>query len=98
MLQQVIDELISPNQSAFLQGTHISDATLFAYELIRDFNSPMGSRMCLKLDLQKTFDTLNREFVYYLMHYMGFIYKWINWIKECFYSLILYYAQWLSLW
>jgi len=68
MLQHVIGELISPNQSAFLQGRHITDATLLAHELIRDFNSPIGTKMCLKLNLQKAFDTVNREFVYHLMH------------------------------
>ena len=75
MLQHVIGELISQNQSAFLQGRHITDATLLAHELIRDFNSPIGTKMCLKLNLQKAFDTVNREFVYHLMHCMSFIYK-----------------------
>jgi len=38
--------------------------------------------MCLKIDLQKAFDTVKREFIYYIMHCMGFSYKWINWIEE----------------
>ena len=38
--------------------------------------------MCLEVDLQKAFDTINREFVYH-MDALGFSYKWINWVKEC---------------
>ena len=43
----------------------------------------MGSRLYLKVDLQKAFDTVNKELLYYMFHYMGFSYRWINWIKEC---------------
>ena len=64
-LQRVIGELISPNQSAFLKGRIISDVSLLAHELVRDFNKPMGSRLCLKVDLQKSFDTVDRI---YLLH------------------------------
>jgi len=71
-LQQVIGELISPNQSAFLKGRLISDTSLLAHELVRDFNNPMGSRISLKVELQKAFNTVNREFVCYMFHCMGF--------------------------
>jgi len=47
----VVEELISPNQTAFLKGGLISDCSLLAHEVIRDFNKPMGSRACLKVDL-----------------------------------------------
>ena len=54
-LKHPIGGLISQNQSAFLKGRLISDSTLLAHELIRDFSNPMGSRLCLKVDLQKAF-------------------------------------------
>jgi len=66
-LQGVIDDLISLNQSAFLKGRQISDCTLLAHELVRDFNKPMGSRVCMKVDLKKAFDSVNREFIYYML-------------------------------
>ena len=50
---------------------------------MRDFNNPMRSRLCLKVDLQKAFDNVNREFIYYMMHCMGFSNKWICWIRAC---------------
>ena len=73
-LQQVIEELISQNQSAFLKGRLISDASFLAHELVRDFSNQMGNRLCLKVDL-KAFDMVNTEFVYYMFHCMGFPYK-----------------------
>jgi len=82
-LQQVVEELISPNQNAFLKGRLISDYSLLAHEVIRDFNIPMGSRPCLKVDFQKAFDGVNMEFVYFILHCMGFSATWVNWIKEC---------------
>jgi len=75
-LQAVITELIFPNQSAFIKGSQISDCSLLAHELIRDIRkkqSPKGC--CLKIDLHKTFDSVNRDFVVANMKRMGFPYK-----------------------
>jgi len=55
-----------------------------AHELIRDFRKKNGSKLaCIKIDLHKAFDRLNREFIYFLMHCMKFPPIWINWIREC---------------
>jgi len=83
-LQVVINGLISLNQNAFLKKRHISDCSLLAHEILRDFkkkNSPKGC--CLKIDLHKAFDSVNREFVYHIMKSMGFPKVWIHWIREC---------------
>ena len=61
----------------------MSGGTLLAHELFQDFNKPMGSRLCLKIDLQKTFDNINRYFVLYMMKCMVFPNTWCHWIKEC---------------
>jgi len=55
---------------------------------VRDYSNPMGSRLRYKVDLQKAFDTVNREFIYYIFHCMEFSHTWINWIKECISSAI----------
>lgn len=82
-LKVVIKELISSNQHAFLEGRQIGECSMLAHELIRDFNKSHGKRACIKVDLQKAFDCINREFVYYIMHRMNFPMQWISWIKEC---------------
>ena len=81
-LMFIIEALISANQNAFLKGRQISDCTLLAHELIRDFKKKIAKRACLKIDLQKAFDSVDREFIYYLMHCMGFPFKWIGWITD----------------
>lgn len=64
-LQSVVGELITENQSALLKGRLICDCSLLAHEVIRDFNKPM-SRACIEVDLQKAFDSINREFIYFI--------------------------------
>jgi len=39
-----------------------------------DFKKKGGSKSYLKVDLKKAFDSVNREFIYFLMHCMGFPY------------------------
>jgi len=56
---------------------------LLSRKHVRDFNKLMGNRACIKVDLQEAFDSINRDFVLYIMHYMGFSTTWLNWIKEC---------------
>jgi len=72
----VLSELVSEHQNAFIQGGEISDSMLLAHKLVRDFNSPMG--LCLMVDLHKAFNNVNGEFVYFIMHCIGFHKKWIN--------------------
>ena len=49
----------------------------------RDFNRKGIAKACIKVDLKKAFDTVNRDFVYHIMHCMGFHMKWIQWMREC---------------
>jgi len=75
----VIGELVSLNQNAFIKGRQISDCTLIAPELVRYFKKNLGSKVaCFKIDLHKAFDSLNREFIYFIIHYMKFQPTWIN--------------------
>jgi mannosylglycoprotein endo-beta-mannosidase len=82
-LKVVIEELISQNQHAFLKGRQIGECSQLAHELIRDFQKKHGKRSCIKLDLQKAFDSVNREFIFFIMHCMKFPYTWISWVREC---------------
>jgi len=59
---QVVVDLVSANQCAFLSGRQIHDCTLLAHELVRDFKKKTVSKVCLKIDLQKAFDSVNRQF------------------------------------
>lgn len=58
-LRPHLDELISPNQSAFIPGRLISDNTIIAFECIHYIDTLRGndSPYCAyKLDLSKAYD------------------------------------------
>jgi len=78
-LKQVIGELISGNQNAFLLGRNINDCTSLAHELARDFKKKGGGvKAGIKVDLKKAFDIVNRNFMYFIMQNMGLPMKWIG--------------------
>lgn len=81
-MKKVTRELVSANHSAFLCGRNISDCTLLAHELVRDFKKG-GAKACIKVDFQKAFDSVNMDFVHFVMKCMGFLMRWISWIGEC---------------
>lgn len=82
-LTKVLPDLISECQSAFIKGRHISENSLLAHELIRNFNKPGADKMCLKIDLQKAYDKINRQFIIHVLHCMNFPTSLINLIEEC---------------
>lgn len=87
-LGAVIDHLISPNQLVFIKGRHINEASLLAHELVRNFSNIMGSRACIKVDLRKAFDSLNRDFILEMLRAMNFLELWINGFKSALHPLL----------
>ena len=77
-------KLIDHNQTAFIKGRRISDSILLAHELCHNLHSGQGrAHMCIKLDISKAFDSLDRSFIYETSRCMGFENKWIGWLSEC---------------
>jgi len=80
-MKQVIGELVSANQSVSLSGRNISDCTLLA--IVERFKKKGGAKACIKVDLHKAFDSVNKDFVISIMNCIGFPKRWISWIIEC---------------
>ena len=60
------------------------DSILLAHELCHNLHTGNGrARMCLKLDLRKAFDSLNRQFLCSALKCFGLHENWIGWIQEC---------------
>ena len=58
-----LNELISPNQSAFVPGRRISDNILLTQELMHNYHLDRGSPRCaFKVDIQKAYDTVDWSF------------------------------------
>lgn len=58
-LKQVVDKIVGPAQSAFIEGRNILDNVIVAHELVKCYNRKGTSLRCLvKVDIRKAYDTI----------------------------------------
>ena len=56
--------IIIKKQNAFVVGRSITDNVLLAQELVKGYSrATLSPRCCIKIDLQKAFDTLDWNFI-----------------------------------
>lgn len=78
-LQSILPDIIHPAQAAFLKGRSLEDNILLAHELLRGFHLPTHRKaMCLKVDLQKAFDSVSRKALLQILEIRGFPPSWIS--------------------
>jgi len=70
-LQNLLKDVISPDQSAFLPGRYILDNVLLQYETIEWAKDANQDLIFLKLDFTKTFDTVFWDFLFRVMQKLG---------------------------
>lgn len=85
-LRTVLDDVISPSQSAFVPGRLISDNILVACEITHFLLNKRDGNLgyaALKLDMSKAYDRVEWSFLEKMMRRLGFADQWIGLIMEC---------------
>nr|GFA01108.1 RNA-directed DNA polymerase, eukaryota, reverse transcriptase zinc-binding domain protein [Tanacetum cinerariifolium] len=82
-LSNVIDSIISHEQSAFVSSRQILDGPFFLSEIINWYNKRKKKLMLFKVDFEKAFDSVSWKYLDYMLHKMGFGSRWRTWINNC---------------
>uniref|UniRef100_A0A453KYM4 Reverse transcriptase domain-containing protein n=2 Tax=Aegilops tauschii subsp. strangulata TaxID=200361 RepID=A0A453KYM4_AEGTS len=85
-LKNILPEIISPNQSAFVPGRVISDNILLAYEMIHFLQrkkSGRGGYAAIKLNMSKAYDRVEWKFLQEIMLKLGFNRRWVQLVMNC---------------
>ncbi|XP_028074761.1 uncharacterized protein LOC114277116 [Camellia sinensis] len=73
--------IICETQTAFIGGRNIIDRVFIANEVADDWKKAKRQGLIIKLDFEKAFDSVNKEFLFSMLSSFGFGSKWISWMK-----------------
>lgn len=83
-LKFVLAKIISPNQTAFLEGRWINKHGVLAQEVIHTMNNSKSKKgwTTLKIDFSKAFDGTEWSFIKQILIIFGFSNVFVNWIMQ----------------
>lgn len=71
-IREFIHEVVDGNQYAFIKGRQILDTILIVNECVEDYTRREKKGVIVKLDMEKTYDKTDWDFVDYTMARKGF--------------------------
>jgi hypothetical protein len=86
-LGSIASKIIFEHQGGFILGRQIQDCIMIASEAVNLLNKrAFGGSMAMKIDVRKTFDTINWEFLLQVLKSFGFSQCFCNWINTILHS------------
>ncbi|KAL5565874.1 hypothetical protein UlMin_029038 [Ulmus minor] len=84
-MREVMNSVISQEQSAFIPGRLISDNAIIGFECLHAIKRQKTKKifLALKLDMAKAYDRVEWGFIYKIMNKLGFSEVWTNKIMAC---------------
>ncbi|CAL1409387.1 unnamed protein product [Linum trigynum] len=85
-LAEILPDIISDGQNAFIRERQIVDNILLGNELmhyLKTKNRGKKGYMALKVDMEKAYDRVEWPFLLAILEKMGFNSIWRGWIQEC---------------
>ena len=81
---QVIDDIIEPEQNAYIPGWSIFNNVRTIIKAIKYSEDNNTENILVSLDFYKCFDTINRDFIWECMQASSFGEKYINMAKTAY--------------
>ncbi|KAL9684008.1 hypothetical protein QQ045_021439 [Rhodiola kirilowii] len=85
-LKDILPEIVSDSQSAFVPGRLITDNILLAREVLHYVKSRRNQKKCffsLKTDMSKAYDRVKWSFLEGMLLRLGFPVQWTKLVMEC---------------
>ena len=82
-LREVMDDLISPLQSAFIPGRQMIDSIVMVEEIVAAWRCSGTTGFLWKVDFAKAYDSIDWRYLWNVLRRRGFSEEWVRWMKLC---------------
>jgi hypothetical protein len=82
-LNNLLPQLILPNQGGFVEKIQIWDNITLVQEVIHSSFNNREKWMVIKIYMENAFDRVKHEFLYAVLKKFGFNHSFISWIGAC---------------
>ncbi|XP_068486340.1 uncharacterized protein [Phaseolus vulgaris] len=82
-MKKIMPLIIDECQSAFIRERGLLDSVVMANEVLEEIKRKRKSGVCFKVDFEKAYDSVRWNFLFDMLHRLGFHEKWILWVKGC---------------